>query len=55
MSALVGFQATDGIFLGFGYDYQTTDLEQYSDGSYEFFIRFDIFNKPEKLLTPRFF
>ena len=55
VSALVGFQATDGIFLGFGYDYQTTDLEQYSDGSYEFFIRFDIFNKPEKLLTPRFF
>jgi len=55
MSALVGFQVSDGIFVGFGYDYQTTDIEDYSDGSYEVFLRFDILNKPEKVLTPRFF
>jgi type IX secretion system PorP/SprF family membrane protein len=54
-SAMVGLQATDGIFIGFGYDYQTTDIETYSDGSYEAIIRFDIFNKPERVLTPRFF
>ncbi|MDT0554368.1 PorP/SprF family type IX secretion system membrane protein [Patiriisocius hiemis] len=55
MSALVGFQASEGIFIGFGYDYQTTDIEQYSDGSYEIMLRFDIFKKPERVLTPRFF
>lgn len=55
LSALIGFQATDGIFIGFGYDYQTTDIEDYSDGSYELFLRFEVFNRPEKLLTPRFF
>jgi type IX secretion system PorP/SprF family membrane protein len=54
-SGLVGFQATDGIFIGFGYDYQTTDIEQFSDGSYEIMLRFDLFKKPERVLTPRFF
>ena len=55
MSAMVGFQVSEEIFIGFGYDYQTTDIEAYSDGSYEIMIRFDIFNKPERVLTPRFF
>ncbi len=55
MSAMVGFQASDQIFIGFGYDYQTTDIESYSDGSYELMLRFDVFNKPERVLTPRFF
>lgn len=55
MSAMVGFQASDEIFIGFGYDYQTTDIEDFSDGSYEFMIRFDVFYKPERVLTPRFF
>lgn len=55
LSGMVGFQATDEIFIGFGYDFQTTDLEDYSDGSYEIMLRFDVFNKPERVLTPRFF
>jgi len=55
MSAMVGFQATDQIFIGFGYDYQSTEIEDFSDGSYEVMIRFDIFNVPERVLTPRFF
>lgn len=55
LSGMVGFQAADNIFIGFGYDYQTTDIEQYSDGSYELMLRFDVFNKPERVLTPRFF
>lgn len=55
MSAMVGFQVSDEIFIGFGYDYQTTDIEAYSDGSYEVMLRFDIFNKPDRVLTPRFF
>lgn len=54
-SGMVGFQASDGIFVGFGYDYQTTDIEQYSDGSYEIVLRFDILKNPERVLTPRFF
>ena len=55
LSAMAGFQVSDGLFIGVGYDYQTTDLETYSDGSYEVMIRFDIFNNPERILAPRFF
>lgn len=55
MSALVGFQVSDQLFLGFGYDHETTDVQDYNDGSYEFMLRFELFNKPERVLTPRFF
>ena len=55
ISAMVGFQVSDQIFMGFGYDFETTDLQQYNDGSYEFMLRFDVFNRPERVLTPRFF
>ena len=55
ISAMLGFQASDQIFIGFGYDYQSTDIEDYSDGSYELMLRFDLFKKPERVLTPRFF
>jgi type IX secretion system PorP/SprF family membrane protein len=55
LSAMAGFQISDSMFIGLGYDYQTTDLERYSDGSYELMLRFDLFKKPERVLTPRFF
>lgn len=55
MSAMVGFQVTDQIYMGFGYDFETTDVQKYNDGSYEFMLRFDVFSKPERVLTPRFF
>lgn len=55
LSALAGFQINDNMFLGVAYDYQSTDIELYSDGSYELIFRYDIFNNPERVLTPRFF
>ncbi|MCT8340116.1 type IX secretion system membrane protein PorP/SprF [Flavobacteriaceae bacterium TK19130] len=55
ISGMAGFQVTDSLFIGFAYDYTSTDIENFSDGSYEVFLRFDVFNKPERVLTPRFF
>ncbi len=55
VSAMAGFQVSDAIFIGMAYDYQSTDIEDYSDGSYEVFLRFDIFKKADRILTPRFF
>ena len=56
LSAMAGFQIIDQIFVGFGYDFETTDIQKYNGGgSYEFMVRFDVFNKPERVLTPRFF
>jgi len=55
LSAMAGFQVSPGIFIGVAYDHQLTELEKYSDGSYEVILRFDLFDRIEKVLTPRFF
>lgn len=56
VSALVGYQITDKLMLGLAYDRETTDLgqTQYEQGSYEVFLRFEIFENQE-ILSPRFF
>lgn len=54
-SGLAGFQLTDSILLGLAYDRETTDLQGFNDGSYEVFLRFELFNQPKKLVSPRFF
>lgn len=55
LSAMVGFQVTDQIMLGFAYDRETTELVEYNDGSFEFFLRYELFRKQDRLLSPRFF
>lgn len=55
VSALAGFQVSRELFIGLAYDYQTTDIERVSDGSYEIMLRFEIFNNFDKFITPRFF
>lgn len=54
-SAMVGFQITNEFFLGFGYDRETTDLTKFNDGSFEVFLRYELFKRPERILSPRFF
>lgn len=54
-SGMAGFQITDQLMLGFAYDRETTDLKQYNDGSFEVFLRFELFKKHKKMLNPRFF
>ena len=55
VSAMAGFQITDGLFLGYGYDLETTKLANYNSGSHEVFLRFELFQKQEKIVSPRFF
>ena len=57
VSALFGFQMTDQLMLGLAYDRETTDLgsTQFNDGSFEIFLRYELFTKHKKVLTPRFF
>ncbi len=55
MSAMVGFQVTDGMYIGYGYDLETTNLDNYNSGSHEVFLRYEIFRNREKITTPRFF
>lgn len=55
VSALAGFQITDGLYIGYGYDLETTRLRKYNSGSHEVFLRFELFNNYNKIISPRFF
>ena len=55
MSAMAGFQINNGLYLGYGYDLETTKLKKYNSGSHEVFLRYELFSKPEKIVSPRFF
>lgn len=55
VSAMVGFQASDSWFIGYGYDLETTKLANYNSGSHEIFLRYELFNQFNKIISPRFF
>ncbi|RPD99953.1 type IX secretion system membrane protein PorP/SprF [Aureibaculum marinum] len=56
VSGLFGFQITNGIMLGYAYDYDVTDIGNYSNGSHEFFLRFEIGDgNNQGVVNPRFF
>ena len=55
LSAMVGFQVSEGMYIGYGYDYETTNLNNYNSGSHEIFLRYELFNNYTKIATPRFF
>jgi len=56
-SAMAGFQVSDSLMIGFAYDKESTELgrTQFNDGSYEVMLRFELFRKYNRMLTPRFF
>jgi len=55
MSAMVGFQATENWFIGYAYDMETTKLADYNSGSHEIFLRYELFNNYDRVVSPRFF
>ncbi|OXG07325.1 type IX secretion system PorP/SprF family membrane protein [Flavobacterium araucananum] len=55
VSAMAGFQVTDGLYVGYGYDHETTNLRRYNSGSHEIFLRFEFFNNYSRITSPRFF
>jgi type IX secretion system PorP/SprF family membrane protein len=55
LSAMVGFQVSDGLYIGYGYDHETTNLVNYNSGSHEIFLRYELFKNNDKITTPRFF
>lgn len=55
LSAMVGFQVSEGLYIGYGYDHETTNLNHYNSGSHEIFLRYELFKNENKITTPRFF
>ena len=54
-SLLAGFQVSKSWFIGYSYDLETTKLANYNSGSHEIFLRFELFNNIENIVSPRFF
>jgi type IX secretion system PorP/SprF family membrane protein len=56
-SALTGFQITNKVMLGLAYDREITELgnTSFNDGSFEIFLRYELFNNSNRVVTPRFF
>ncbi|WP_026730721.1 PorP/SprF family type IX secretion system membrane protein [Flavobacterium denitrificans] len=55
VSAMAGFQVSKGMYIGYGYDHETTNLRRYNSGSHEIFLRYEFFNSYKKMISPRFF
>lgn len=55
VSALAGFQISDQIMVGYSYDYDTTELGNYNNGSHEIFLRFELGTRLRAKVNPRFF
>jgi type IX secretion system PorP/SprF family membrane protein len=55
VSALAGFQINPSMYIGYGYDMETTRLKHYNSGSHEIFLRYEFLNNYNKIISPRFF
>jgi type IX secretion system PorP/SprF family membrane protein len=55
VSGLAGFQVSESLFIGYGYDYETTQLQKYNSGSHEVFLRYELFSNYNTIVSPRFF
>lgn len=55
VSGLINFRVTRNFRIGYAYDYTTSNLGNYSSGSHEILLLFDIHQKNGKLKSPRYF
>lgn len=55
VSAMAGFQIDKNWFIGYAYDWETTDLRKYNSGSHEIFLRYEFFRETKRIISPRFF
>ena len=52
---LLGYQATEQLFLGYAFDYSLTNLNEYNSGSHELVVNYRFAFSKNKILTPRYF
>ena len=71
VSGLAGFQISNGMFVGYAYDYNTNSLGEFNQGSHEVILKFylgkgdgssnrnrknrNAKGKPKQIDSPRFF
>jgi type IX secretion system PorP/SprF family membrane protein len=54
-AGIATFQVTNQLRIGYSYDYTTTPLSNYSNGTHEVNIGYDFSFKKKKVVTPRYF
>lgn len=54
-SALVGIQVFNSFFVGYSYDYTTSNLTKYNSGSHEIILRYQLEKKSKQIKSPRFY
>lgn len=55
VSALAAFQISPQLVIGYAYDYTTTELQNFTTGSHEIMLRFELRSRDKGLKSPRFF
>lgn len=55
IDGLIQYQLTDQIRAGFAYDFTTSDIRRYSNGSLEFFLNYAFTNYSNKISNVRYF
>lgn len=55
VSLMAGFQANESLYIGYGYDLETTRLRNYNSGSHEIFLRYEFYKSQSRIVSPRFF
>ena len=57
VGVLIGFNFTNRIFASMSYDFNTTELRQYEDGSFELVLRYRAFKdrSPQNIQNPRYY
>ena len=53
VSAMIGYNISQGMRIGYAYDYTTSNYGVFNSGSHEIMILFDLYKK--KIKSPRFF
>ncbi len=55
VSGLIGLQISPKLMIGYAYDYTTTELQDFNNGTHEIMLRFELKSKEKQLKSPRFF
>lgn len=55
VAAIISFQFTDHLQAGYSYDFGTSSLRSYHNGSHEIMLTYDFFRREVKTKNPRYF
>ncbi|NNK88026.1 MAG: type IX secretion system membrane protein PorP/SprF [Flavobacteriaceae bacterium] len=55
VSGLIGLQISPQLLISYSYDFTTTELRDFNNGSHDILLRFELISKEKQLKSPRFF